>query len=286
MKDHTQAPRTSQLGWDMDHVWLLRDMVWTLEGEWRCADGRWMALSGRVEVDGGSATWILDDEDGPQRFLTIHPGGGNRKITPLELQTESVTLSGSLRSFGSRQDLSAAAGSWSLAETALQRADGSVEVDGIFTRLGEVRDAWRWILRPAPLQETWTLSAGVTESVAAAAREGAPVEQCGLLVGSATARTVTGHVRMTNVEGSIDRYAMDPHEQLRVAKSVRAAGEEIVGSWHSHPFSPARLSDEDLAQALDESSLYGIVSLMEDEPAFQLYRVKRSQALPVRIAAG
>lgn len=284
MKDHEQAPRTSQLGWDMDHVWLLRDMVWTLEGEWRSADGRWMPLSGKVEVSGSNATWILDDEDAPQRFLAIHPGRGNRKVTRLELQTESVTLSGTLRSFGSRQDLSAMAGSWSLAETALQRADGSVEVDGIFTRLGEVRDAWRWILRPEPLFETWTVAPQVAAEVARIAREGAPVEQCGLLVGRAAERIVGGQVRMANTEQSIDRYAMDPAEQIKAAKSLRGSSDEIVGSWHSHPFSPARLSDEDLRLSTDENALYGIVSLMDRDPAFLLYRVREGKALPVRMA--
>lgn len=283
MKDHTQAPRSSQLGWDMDHVWLLRDMSWLLEGEWRCADGRWMPLTGRVDVAGGSAVWILDDEEGPQRLLTIHPGGGNRKITRLDIQTESVTLSGTLRSFGFRQDLSAAAGSWSLAETALQRADGSVEVDGIFTRLGEVRDAWRWILRPAPHTEVWTVSEGVAESVSETARAGAPVEQCGLLIGRTADRLVTRQIPMANVEASIDRYAMDPQEQIRIAQSLRGSGEEVVGSWHSHPHSPARLSDEDLRLASDPAALYGIVSLMERDPAFRLYRVSEGRSLPVRI---
>ncbi len=282
MKDHAQAPRTSQLGWDMDHVWLLRDMVWTLDGEWRSADGRWMPLSGKVVVADSTATWILEAEDAPQRFLTIHPGGGNRKITRLDLQTESVTLSGTLRSFGFRQDLSAMAGSWSLAETALQRADGSVEVDGIFTRLGEVRDAWRWILRPEPLFETWAIAPEVVAEIARIAREGAPVEQCGLLVGRAADKVVGAQVRMANTEQSIDRYAMDPAEQIKVAKSLRGTSEEIVGSWHSHPFSPARLSDEDLRQSTDENALYGIVSLMEDSPAFLLYRVRDGKALPVR----
>lgn len=285
MRDHNLAPRTSQLGWDMDHVWLLRDMVWNLEGEWRSADGRWMPLSGKVEVSGSNATWILDSDDTPQRFLTIHPGGGNRKITRLDLQTESVTLSGTLRSFGFRQDLSAMAGSWSLAETALQRADGSVEVDGIFTRLGEVRDAWRWILRPVPLTEAWTIAPKVPVAISEIARKGAPVEQCGLLVGRPSERIVTGQIKMTNTEQSIDRYTMDPQEQIKAAKSLRGTTEEIVGSWHSHPFSPARLSDEDLRLSNDENALYGIVSLMEQDPAFLLYRVREGQARPIRMSA-
>lgn len=285
MKDHSQAPRTSQLGWDMDHIWLLRDMSWTLEGEWRSADGRWMPLTGHVEIEKGLAKWLLDDEDAPQRFITIHPGGGNRQITRLEIQTESVTLQGTLRSFGARQDLSAIAGSWNLAETALQRADGSVEVDGVFTRLGEVRDAWRWIVRPTPLPETWTLAPGVVDEIVARSREGAPIEQCGLLVGKPGERLVVSQLPMTNIDQSVDHFTMDPKEQFKAVKSVRGTEVEIVGSWHSHPFSPARLSDEDVKLAADETALYGLVSLMEPEkPAFNVFRVLGGRVAPVRTA--
>lgn len=285
MKDHKLAPRTSQLGWDMDHIWLLRDMSWILEGEWRCADGRWMPLKGRVEVENGLAKWLLEDEDAPQRFITIGPGGGNRKTTHLEIQTESVTLSGTLRSFGARQDLSALAGSWNLAETALQRADGSVEIDGIFTRLGEVRDAWRWILRPEPVAEVWTVPPEVRAEMVLRAREGAPIEQCGLLVGKPGERVVTAQIPMTNVDASVDHYTMDPKEQFQAQKSLRGTGTEIVGSWHSHPYSPARLSDEDVAHAIDETALYGLVSLMEpDQPVFNAFRVASGRVRPVRLA--
>jgi len=268
----------------MDHIWLLRDMSWTLEGEWRCADGRWMPLSGRVEVENGLAKWLLDDEDAPQRFITLGAGRGNRRTTTLEIQTESVTLSGTLRSFGARQDLSALAGSWNLAETALQRADGSVEIDGIFTRLGEVRDAWRWIVRPAPIEETWTVAPSVVAEMVERARQGAPIEQCGLLVGDPRQRVVASQIAMTNVDASVDHYTMDPREQFQAQKRLRGTGSEIVGSWHSHPYSPARLSDEDVAHALDETALYGLVSLMEpDHPVFNAFRVIQGRVSPVRL---
>ncbi|MCB9496863.1 MAG: M67 family metallopeptidase [Fibrobacteria bacterium] len=284
MKDHRSAPRTSQLGWDMDHIWLLREMSWDLQGEWRTADGRWMPLCGHVVVEDGLARWILDDEEAPQRSVTIHPGGGNRAITRIDIQTESVSLSGTLRSFGARQDLTAFAGSWNLAETALQRADGSVEIDGIFTRLGEVRDAWRWVLRPRPLNETWRIPRRIVEEMIARAKEGAPIEQCGLLVGVPAEHRVTSHIPMTNADQSVDHFTMDPTEQFRAAKSLRGTSTEIVGAWHSHPYSPARLSDEDVSHAHDETALHGLVSLMEPEnPAFQLFRVVGGRVSNLRI---
>jgi len=244
-----------------------------------------MPLSGRVEVENGLARWMLDDEDAPQRAITIHPGGGNGQITRLDIQTESVTLQGTLRSFGARQDLSAHAGSWNLAETALQRADGSVEIDGIFTRLGEVRDAWRWIVTPAAHLETWTLAPDVLDQIVERAREGSPIEQCGLLVGKRDEKLVTSQIAMTNVDQSIDHFTMDPKEQFQATKALRGTGTEIVGSWHSHPFSPARLSDEDLKFAIDETALYGLVSLMEhNHPVFNVFRVAEGKVAPIKLA--
>lgn len=284
-----KAPKTSQLGWDMDHVWLLRDGAWTLEGEWRSATGVWRTVSGRVEIVDNTARYILADEEGPQRLLRLEKGRANRQAFKVEVHTESVTLAGSVRSFGLRQDLTAAAGNWNMAETALQRSDGSVEVDGIFARLGDVHDAWRWVLRPAVLDETWTIPGSVVDSIQSAARTGAPIEQCGLLVGLAAERRIVSQVQVTNIDQSEDHYTMSPDEQLEIAKSLRGGETIVVGSWHSHPFSPARPSDEDVRLASDESMVYGLASVMEDSRIpFNLFRIQNRVATPVKlvIAAG
>lgn len=280
----TKAPKTSQLGWDMDHVWLLRDGWWTLEGEWRSAVGNWRTISGRVEIDDNTARYILGDEEGPQRLIRLEPGRANRQAFRVEVHTEAVTLSGSVRSFGMRQDLTAAAGNWNMAETALQRADGSVEVDGIFTRLGDVHDAWRWILRPHSLDEIWTVPTKVVAEIERAGREGAPIEQCGLLVGRPGEKSIVGSIPMVNTDNSEDHYSMDPKEQLAAIKRARADGLEVLGHWHSHPFSPARQSDEDIRLAADENAVYGLVSLMEDAHApFNLFRVKNGLSRPLKL---
>ena len=280
----TTAPKTSQLGWDMDHVWLLRDGVWTLEGEWRSATGVWRTVSGRVEIGDDTARFILQDEEGPQRLLRLEKGRANRQAFKVEVHTESVTLAGSVRSFGMRQDLTATAGNWNMAETALQRSDSSVEVDGIFTRLGDVHDAWRWVLRPAVLDEAWTISAKLIAEIEAAARKGAPIEQCGLLVGRPADRQILSQVQMTNVDQSEDHFTMDPKEQFAVAKRLRDTETEVVGNWHSHPFSPARPSDEDIKFAADETAIYGLASVMEESKTpFNLFRIQGGKAAPVKI---
>lgn len=280
----TKAPKSSQLGWDMDHVWLLRDGLWTLEGEWRSATGAWHPLNGRVEIMDDTARYILQDEEGPQRLLRLAKGRANRQAFKVEVHTESVTLSGSVRSFGLRQDLTAAAGNWSLAETALQRSDGSVEVDGLFARLGDVHDAWRWILRPLALDETWTIAAKTVAEIEKVARKGAPIEQCGLLVGNTSERRIVSQVTMQNIDKSEDHYTMDPAEKIRVAKEMREKELDVVGHWHSHPFSPARPSDEDIKAATDEGSIYGLASAMEESKVpFNLFRIRQGRATPVKI---
>jgi proteasome lid subunit RPN8/RPN11 len=268
----------------MDHVWLLRDGNWTLDGEWRSSSGAWQEIRGRVEIDDDTARYLLGDEEGPQRLLRLAKGRTNRIPFKVEVHTESVALAGSVSSFGMRQDLTAAAGNWNMAETALQRSDGSVEVDGIFTRLGEVHDAWRWILRPQALEESWTVPASVLSEIEKSARSGAPIEQCGLLVGRAADRAITATVAMTNADASEDHYTMDPKEQFAVVKRLRGTGDEILGHWHSHPFSPARQSDEDIVLAADDSAIYGLISLMEEGSApFNLFRVHNRTSSPVKL---
>lgn len=279
------APKSTQLGWDMDHVWLLRDGNWILEGEWRSAKAGWRTISGRVEIFDDTARYILGDEEGPQRLVRLSPSRANRQAFKVEVHTESVTLAGSVRSFGMRQDLTAAAGNWNLAETALQRSDASVEVDGIFTRLGDVHDAWRWILRPQPLEEIWTIPQAVVSEIRTQARAGAPLEQCGLLVGKASERAVVSVIAMDNVAASEDSHSMDPAALAQASRQALANGLEIIGHWHSHPFSPARQSDEDIRLANADSAIFGVVSLMEDAATpFGLFRVRSGISLPVRLS--
>ena len=44
---------------------------------------------------------------------------------------------------------------------------------------------------------------------------------------------------------------MDPKEQLKAIKDMRANGLTPLGNWHSHPETPARPSQEDIRLAYD-----------------------------------
>jgi proteasome lid subunit RPN8/RPN11 len=114
------------------------------------------------------------------------------------------------------------------------------------------------------------------------ARQDAPLECCGLLVG------VPGHieesVRTRNVRESVRTYLIDPGEHLAVMKRVRAEGRAVLGAYHSHPRSPAVPSATDLAEAHYEEFLYIIVSLADPAaPDVRGYRLSGRSFLPVTL---
>ncbi len=84
-----------------------------------------------------------------------------------------------------------------------------------------------------------------------------PHECCGVLLGHfsredrATVNEVEDAVRATNTrtDSAHNRYHIAPQELVRIQRSSRARGFEIVGFYHSHPDHPAQWSPTDLAEA-------------------------------------
>jgi proteasome lid subunit RPN8/RPN11 len=91
------------------------------------------------------------------------------------------------------------------------------------------------------------------------ARKQAPIEACGILGGRGD--RVEAFHPMTNTDHSADHFLMEPAEQFRVVKSLRAAGQRMLAIHHSHPASPSRPSAEDIRLALTPDVLYTILSL-------------------------
>ncbi len=106
-----------------------------------------------------------------------------------------------------------------------------------------------------------TLTRDVFEEMRVAAREAAPLEACGLLAGNG-ARVTQGYV-LTNTDASAEHFSMKPEEQFAAVKNMRTAGLTLLGIWHSHPASPARMSAEDLRLAYTPDIAYVILSLAE-----------------------
>ena len=80
---------------------------------------------------------------------------------------------------------------------------------------------------------------------------------------------------MTNVDKSPEHFTFDPKEQFAVVKQARANKEQLMAVYHSHPETPARLSEEDLMLFNDPNMVYIIVSFKENEPDIKGYSVNK-----------
>src|SRR5205085_2410174 len=87
----------------------------------------------------------------------------------------------------------------------------------------------------------------VIDGVLAHARDEAPNECCGLLIGDS--RQVDASVRARNQQSSPTRYLIDPADHLSAIHSARAAGKRVIGAYHSHPARAPEPSESDIAEA-------------------------------------
>jgi [CysO sulfur-carrier protein]-S-L-cysteine hydrolase len=100
------------------------------------------------------------------------------------------------------------------------------------------------------------------------ARDEAPRECCGLLVGQDS--LIDEFVGTRNLRASEVAYEIDPADHFAVIKRTRRMGRTILGAYHSHPRSAAIPSPTDLAEAHAEF-LYVIVSLRDQPPDVRAY---------------
>lgn len=109
------------------------------------------------------------------------------------------------------------------------------------------------------------------------AREHAPVEACGLLVG--VGDHITKSYRLTNVDASPEHFSLDPKEHFAVIKDIRPQGWDVISVYHSHPATPARMSQEDLRLAFAPDIRHVIVSLADNDPQVKCFVVSDGQAV-------
>jgi len=101
----------------------------------------------------------------------------------------------------------------------------------------------------------------IYERMIGQAREGFPSEVCGILGGKGNC--VSAIYPMTNTDASHEHFMMDPREQFPVVKALRLQELVMLAVYHSHPATPARLSDEDIRLARTPDISYVIVSLAD-----------------------
>jgi proteasome lid subunit RPN8/RPN11 len=116
------------------------------------------------------------------------------------------------------------------------------------------------------------LSRQAHDDIVAHARETAPAECCGLLVG--IGETIADAVRTKNVDVNPNRFEIDAGDHIRARRAARALGREVLGFYHSHPHSDATPSSSDRAEAYYPDHLYLIVGLRGEPAEVRLYRLE------------
>lgn len=117
------------------------------------------------------------------------------------------------------------------------------------------------------------LTATNRDALIAHAREEAPDECCGVLLGAGS--QVEQARRLVNADHSPKTYRVDPKDLLRIFQELDESGLELLGVYHSHTHTPAYPSPTDVSYAagLPEAS-YVIVSLQDpSSPVVRSFRI-------------
>jgi proteasome lid subunit RPN8/RPN11 len=109
------------------------------------------------------------------------------------------------------------------------------------------------------------------DAAIAHARETAPAECCGMLLG--TPDVVMEARPARNLATDPHRFLIDPKDHIDARREARARAFDVVGFYHSHPHSAAVPSETDLAEASYPHHLYLIVGLAGEQPDSRLYRL-------------
>lgn len=129
------------------------------------------------------------------------------------------------------------------------------------------------------------VAAHVRADVIAHARHEAPLECCGLLVG--TEERIDGSIRARNLASQpATRYLLDPAAHIAANRQLRGTGRAVVGFYHSHPRSGVTPSRTDCEEACYPAHLWMIVSLAAEEAEIGLYRIEDGQATTIPIIEG
>jgi proteasome lid subunit RPN8/RPN11 len=106
------------------------------------------------------------------------------------------------------------------------------------------------------------------------ARAEVPNEACGLLAGDENGHVVHVLPVINVADNPAVEYLMEPHDQLRHFQSIEEEGLELLGIYHSHPYSPAYPSPTDLSMAYYPEAVYVIASLVQPEsPDLRAFRI-------------
>jgi proteasome lid subunit RPN8/RPN11/GNAT superfamily N-acetyltransferase len=127
----------------------------------------------------------------------------------------------------------------------------------------------------------------VAAELIAHAREQAPEEACGLLIGRDG--WIARSMRARNLRASPNRFEVDPRDHFAAIRQARGDRLAVVGAYHSHPASAPVPSETDLAEATYPDYLYVIVAPEPPHgPVLKAYRLTpaRYEAVELEIVGG
>jgi [CysO sulfur-carrier protein]-S-L-cysteine hydrolase len=131
------------------------------------------------------------------------------------------------------------------------------------------------------MYSTIVMTHKIKDTLVEHAKDCLPNECCGYI--TAVDNALKTVYKMTNVDASPVHFSFDPKEQFHVVKESRKNSETPLVVYHSHPESPARLSNEDLRLLTDPNTVYVIVSLDADEPEVKGYYIEDKKIIGVLI---
>lgn len=116
----------------------------------------------------------------------------------------------------------------------------------------------------------------ILEAIKEHSKSSFPIEACGYL--ASKDGVVSDIYKMTNVDNRADHFSFDPQEQINVFLDSKSKGLKLDGVYHSHPYTPARPSKEDIKLAYDPNISYVIASLAEEEIVIKSFRIVNNEA--------
>ena len=135
-------------------------------------------------------------------------------------------------------------------------------------KLALIRGDWEAVSRYARKKDGPSTSSGRTgvevsaqalETMRVAARAAHPREACGLLLGEGTRIT---EARVTaNVHPSPEtHFEIDPQALVDAHRAARSGGQQVLGSFHSHPAGPPEPSATDRSCAAGDGRVWAILA--------------------------
>jgi [CysO sulfur-carrier protein]-S-L-cysteine hydrolase len=124
------------------------------------------------------------------------------------------------------------------------------------------------------------------------ARAELPNEACGLVSGVLLTGLAVGFHPARNGDRSPLRYAVHPDDLLRIILEIEAAGDDLLGIFHSHTHTPAVPSATDLRVAMYPEPFYVIATLADPdasaEQSLRAWRIRggHSAEVPLRMEGG